>query len=36
MITQQNPYSPEILFKMFAELRKQQERTDKMLSAKFA
>ena len=36
MTTQQNPYSPEILFKMFAELREQQERTDKMLSVKFA
>ena len=39
MTTQQNqdnPYSPEILFKVFAELREQQERTDKMLSARFA
>jgi len=43
MTTQQNPYSPEILFKMFAELREQQEKTDeqmketdRFLSARFA
>jgi hypothetical protein len=43
MTKQQNPYSPEILFKMFAELREQQaqtdeqmKETDRFLSEKFA